>query len=160
MEKSELLEALETSHEKILSLIEDIPVDDLSRPGAMGDWSVKDLISHLLIWEAETIKLLYMARLNRKPDTAHFKTISDDEQNSIWYEQFKDRPYERVWQDYATIRDQTIERVSEFSDVDLNNPNLFPWLQGSSLSQLLESFILQHETEHTTALNRWRETRS
>lgn len=160
MKKTDLLEALETSHEHLLSLIDGLSPDELTQPGAVGEWSVKDILSHLLIWEAETIKLLYMARLNRKPDTAHFKTMSDDEQNAIWQKQFKDRPYELVWNDYASIRDQTIERISDFSDADLNNPKLFPWMQGSSLSQLLESFILQHEAEHTSALQRWREKKN
>lgn len=159
MKKSELLEALESSHEQFMTLIDGVAPDDLVRPGAVGEWSVKDIMSHLLIWEAETIKLMYMARLNRKPGTAHFKTLSDDEQNAIWYEQFKDRGYELVWNDFVTIRDQTIDRITEFSDADLNNPKLYPWLQGRSLSQILESFILQHEAEHTEALRVWREKR-
>lgn len=156
MKKSDLIEALETSHEAFLTLLEGVPVEELTRPGVAGDWSAKDVMSHLLIWEAETIKLLYFVKMHRKPDTAHFKTISDDEQNKIWYEQFKDRPYERVWNDYATIRDQTIERISEISDTDLNNTSLFPWLKGQSLAQLIVSFILQHEAEHTETLKAWR----
>ncbi len=155
MKKSDLLEALETSHETMLTLIEGAPIEVLIQPGAAGEWSVKDLLSHLLIWEAETIKLLYIAHLQRKPDTAHFKTISDDEQNKIWYAQFKDRPYERVWNDYAAIRDQTIERISEISDADLNNSTRYPWLKGDTLSQLIESFILQHEAEHTASVRNW-----
>ena len=156
MKKSDLIEALETSHETFLTLLEGVSVEELTQPRVTGDWSVKDLMSHLLIWEAETIKLLHFAKMHRKPDTAHFKTISDDEQNKIWYEQFKDRPYERVWNDYTTIRDQTIERISEFSDADLNNASLFPWLKGQSLAQLITSFILQHEAEHTETLKAWR----
>lgn len=155
MKKSDLLEALETSHEKVLTLIEGVPVEKLIQPGASGEWSVKDILSHLLIWEAETIKLLYQAHLHRKPDTAHFKTISDDEQNKIWFAQFKDRPYERVWNDYATIRDQTIERLSEISDANLNNPTLYPWLKGGTLAELIQSFILQHEAEHTEIIQKW-----
>lgn len=157
MKKSELLEALESSHEQILSLIDGVPLDDLKQPGVVGEWSVKDVLSHLLIWEAETIKLMYVARLNRKPDTAHFKSISDDEQNAIWYDQFKDRAYELVWNDYVSIRDQTIQRISDYSEKDLTNPKLFPWLQGKSLSQVVESFILEHEAEHIAALKQWRE---
>ncbi|HWR66636.1 MAG TPA: ClbS/DfsB family four-helix bundle protein [Bellilinea sp.] len=155
MKKSDLLEALETSHENILTLIEGVPVEVLTQPGATGEWSVKDLLSHLLIWEAETIKLLYQAHLHRKPDTAHFKTISDDEQNKIWLAQFKDRPYERVWNDYATIRDQTIERLSEISDANLNNSTFYPWLKGGTLAELIQSFILQHEAEHTQTIQNW-----
>jgi hypothetical protein len=155
VKKSDLLEALETSHEKVLTLIEGVPVEVLTQPGATGEWSVKDLLSHLLIWEAETIKLLYQAHLHRKPDTAHFKTISDDEQNKIWLAQFKDRPYERVWNDYATIRDQTIERLNEISDANLNNSTLYPWLKGGTLAELIQSFILQHEAEHTETIQKW-----
>lgn len=157
MKKTDMLLALESGHENLMVLLDDVPEEELTRPGAVGTWSVKDVLSHLLIWEAETIKLLYMARLKHKPQTAHFKTITDDEQNSIWYEQFKDRPYTSVWNDYAAIRDQTIERLAEFTDTDLNNTSLFPWLQGRSLAHLIESFILEHETEHTLAVKTWRE---
>jgi len=158
VKKNDMLVALESGHENLLALLENVPEEELTRPGAVGTWSVKDVMSHLLIWEAETIKLLYMVRLKHKPQTAHFKTISDDEQNSIWYEQFKDRPYTSVWNDYAAIRDQTIERLTELTDADLNNTSLFPWLQGRSLAQLIESFILEHEAEHTLAIKSWRES--
>lgn len=156
MRKTDLIEALETSHEKMLTLLEGIPTDTLSKPGAIGDWSVKDMLSHLLIWEAETIKLLYAMKFHHKPDTAHFKTISDDEQNKIWYEQFKDRPYERVWNDYTAIRDQLIERINEIKETDINNTSLFPWLKDHSLAGLIQSYILDHEAEHTQALISWR----
>jgi hypothetical protein len=160
LKKSDLLAALETGHEEILQLIEGIPEEELTRPNAVGAWSVKDVLSHLLIWEAETVKLLYMAESNRKPQTAHFKTISDDEQNAIWYEQFKDRPYMDVWNDFVTIRDQTIARVNRFSDSDLNNPGLFPWLKGKSLAQIIEEYILQHDAEHLEGLKAWQTSRN
>jgi len=156
MNKIELIEALETSHETVLTLLEGVPAEELTRPGASGDWSAKDILSHLLIWEAETIKLLYAVQFNRRPETAHFKTISDDEQNKIWFEQFKDRAYDRVWNDYTTIRDQLIERIQLIQEADLQSKSKYSWLKGGSLENLIQSFILDHETEHAITLKKWR----
>ncbi|GIV65147.1 MAG: hypothetical protein KatS3mg046_407 [Bellilinea sp.] len=155
----DLIRSLKESHQAMLNFVEGLTPQQRFQAGACGYWSVKDVLAHLLLWESETIKLLFQARQGIKPSTIHFKKISADEQNALWYTQFKDRPFERVWGDYQIIRDQTIRRINEYSSDELNNPTLFPWLKGkNTLAMILTSDILDHEQEHLRGLIEWQKT--
>ncbi len=151
-----LIGLLKKSHQAMLEFVEGLTPELRVQAGACGYWSVKDVIAHLLLWESETIKLLFQARQGIKPSTVHFKKISADKQNTLWYAQFKDRPFESVWGDYRIIRDQTIRRINDYSAAELNNPNLFAWLKGkNTLATIITSDILDHEQEHLRGLIEW-----
>ena len=72
MTKDELLDALEEERENFMEAIAGLSDEELEQPGASGEWSVKDVLSHLSMWEAELIKLLWQARKGQKPTTIHF----------------------------------------------------------------------------------------
>lgn len=156
MDKKALLESLHESHLALLEAVEGLNEEQLSHPGVCGDWSIKDILAHLLMWEAETIKLLFQAQQGKTPLTVHFSQISDDEQNAIWYQQTKNRPLQAVWDDFLAIRAQTIRRVDAFSDEQLNNPKLFPWLKGKKLTEVIKHSILEHDEEHRHQIETWR----
>ncbi len=157
----DLIRSLKESHRAMLDFVEGLSPEQRLQSGACGFWSVKDILAHLLLWESETIKLLFQARQGIKPSTVHFKKISADEQNALWYAQFKDRPLDRIWGDYQIIRDQTIRRIKEYTPQELNDPRLFGWLKGkNTLAKIIASDILDHEQEHLQGLIEWRKTLS
>lgn len=157
----DLIRSLKESHQFMLNFVEGLSPAQRLQSGACGIWSVKDVLAHLLLWESETIKLLFQARQGIKPSTVHFKNIGADEQNALWYAQFKERPFERVWGDYRIIRDQTIRRINEYTAEELNNPNLFGWLKGkNTLAKIITSDILDHEQQHLQGLIEWQKSLS
>ncbi|MEN4011297.1 MAG: DinB family protein [Bellilinea sp.] len=161
VEKETFIRALIESHQALVDFVSALPPEERTQPGAAGNWSVKDILAHMAMWEAEIIKTLFQARRVSKPSTVLFKKISDDDQNALWYAQFKDRSFERVWGDFTIIRDQTIRQVQEYSQEELNNPNLYPWLKGkTTLAGLVTTGILDHDQEHLRALRAWKQNRS
>lgn len=113
----------------------------------------------MALWEAEMIKTLFQARQGGKPSTVFLKNIPIDDQNALWYAQFKDRPFERIWNDFTIIRDQTIRQVQEFSQNELNNPHLYPWLKGkTTLAGLIHQVLLDHDQEHLRMLRAWKQS--
>lgn len=157
MDKEELSSALEDSREELLAALEGLSDEQYCAGGAVGEWSIKDVLAHLVMWEAETIKLLFQARQGLTPTTVHLKDVPDDEQNKIWYEQNKERPLERVLADFDAVRGQTILRLDDFSARDLNDPARYPWLRGKTLSQLVVDYVLEHEQQHARMIRAWRE---
>jgi len=158
MRKTELIEALNQSRQRLMAAIEGLPPEVLIQPGACGHWSVKDVLAHLAMWEAETVTFLYQARLGSKPTTLHLKSFDTDQQNATWYEKSKDRPWERVWQDFQGVRQQILRRLDAFSDDELTNPKRFPWLKGKSLADIIQEWVVDHEIEHTQGLEAWRKS--
>ncbi|HEX7973077.1 MAG TPA: ClbS/DfsB family four-helix bundle protein [Anaerolineales bacterium] len=133
MNKDEIMDALEDEREKFLDAIDGLPDEALQEAGVVGDWSIKDVMAHLIAWETELIKLLWQAQQGQKPTSAHFGSTSMDDLNAAFYQETRDRPLDRVMADFQAVRKQTSRRVDAFSDADLNNPQRYPWLDGRPL---------------------------
>ncbi len=160
MDKTELLEALESNRQEMIEMLEDLPDEILLQPGVVGKWSIKDILAHLTYWEGQMVTLLFQAQRGvTKPTTVHFGSESVDELNQRWYESGKDRPLDRVWEDWVGVRKQMIRRVSDFSDKDLNDPQRFPWLGGRPLYEWILRDSVQHEEEHADQIREWLDRR-
>ena len=159
MDKTELLESLEDSRQEMLEMLEDLPDELLLQPGVTGQWSIKDILAHLSYWEGQIVTLLFQVQRGvSKPTTVHFSDeTSVDDVNQRWYESSKDRSLEMIWQDWVGVRKQTIRRVTEFSDNDLNNPQRFSWLDGAPLYQWILNDTIEHEEEHADQIREWLE---
>ncbi|NLG99493.1 MAG: ClbS/DfsB family four-helix bundle protein [Chloroflexi bacterium] len=161
MNKTELIEALEDTHKEMIELLESLPDEVLLEPGVVGDWSIKDILSHLSYWEGQLVTLLFQTlHGTTQPGTVHFKKdVSVDELNRRWYEAGLDRPLEMVWKDFKGVRKQTLRRVSEFSDRDLADPKRYPWLEGRPLWRWIAADTFEHEEEHSDQIREWLDER-
>ncbi len=158
MDKTELLEALEDSRQEMIELLEQIEDEDLLKPGVTGKWSIKDLLAHLNYWEGQVVTLLFQAQRGMaQPTTVHFGKETVDELNQRWYMSSQERSLEMIWQDWLAVRKQTIRRVSELSDKDLNDPERYPWLKGVPLYQWILNDTVEHEAEHADQIREWLE---
>jgi hypothetical protein len=157
MKKDEILNALEDEREKLLDALEGIPEEDMEKPGVVGEWSIKEMLSHLIFWEAELVQLLWQLQQGEKPTTLHFTTFSVDEKNQQILIETHDRPLERVLADFQGVRKQTVRRVSAFSAAELEEKQKFPWLGEKPLWEWIANDSFEHEAEHTKQIHIWRE---
>jgi hypothetical protein len=156
MEKSELIEALEDGQNELVEMLEDLPDEMMLTRGVSGDWSIKDILAHLSYWEGQLVTLLFQAsRGMDKPSTVHFGKETVDEINQRWYESSQERSLELIWQDWRSVRKQTIRRVGEFGEQDLNDPKRYAWLKDEPLWQWIASQTIEHEDEHSDAIREW-----
>jgi hypothetical protein len=49
------LDRIERSWHGLLDALDGIPVDRLAEPGAVGDWSVKEVIGHIAFWDEQAV---------------------------------------------------------------------------------------------------------
>lgn len=154
MNKNELIEKIAQSREDFLELLDPFSEEEMLAPSLPNGWSIKDVLVHLMLWEAELIKLLFQAHQGRVPQTALISNEPDETVNARWYAAHKDRDLEQALKDFDLIRDQTIRRVEVFSDTDLNNPHRFRWLDGKPLWQWVLSSTVEHEEEHVPDLRK------
>jgi len=157
--KEAVISSLKTSRESLLSAIEGLDNEAMLEPNVIGDWSVKDILVHLSLWEAELVTLLWQARQGRRPATAQLADESVDDLNARWYQMHRDRDLAQVLDDFHAVRHQTLRRVDGFSDRELTDPELFPWLNGEPLEQWIDSDSFGHEAEHVVQILTWRKSR-
>ena len=58
MNRQQLLQRLETAWSAFNESYAGLPDARLTEPGVTGDWSVKDVLTHVTTWEEETLKYL------------------------------------------------------------------------------------------------------
>src|SRR5688500_1269182 len=54
----EAIAVLEEGHREMMKIVAAIPKDSLDQPGAIGDWSIKDLIGHIATWEELALRTI------------------------------------------------------------------------------------------------------
>ena len=159
MSKSEILTELKNGRKQFLKALEGLSEQDMQEPSVVGEWSVKDTIVHLTMWEAELVKLLWQASQGIKPTTAHFSDESFDQINAKWYQSNLSRNLERVMEDFHGVRRQTIHRVESFTEDELTDPDRYNWLKGLSLQEKVARSSFKHEAEHEEQIRKWRQER-
>jgi hypothetical protein len=156
MNQDELLDALEDSREAFLDVIDAIPQELWEKPGVMQDWSIKDILYHLTMWEAELVKLLWQITQGLPPKTALTSEISDDERNAQWQAQSQTRTLDQVLEDFQGVRRQTTRRLMEIPEKMLQNPKQFDWSNDTPLWKWVAASSFEHESEHAQAIRAWR----
>ncbi len=157
MNKDEILDALEDERENFLEAVDGLSDEALLTPGVVGEWSVKDLLYHITMWEAELVKLLWQASQDLPPSAVFFEDRSVDEVNAGWAAEGKVRDLDRAWDDFQAVRKQTIRRLGAFKDKDLNDPARYPWLKDHPLWEWIAENSYGHEKEHTAQIKDWRQ---
>lgn len=159
MTKDEVLKALDDSRHEFLTVIDGLTEAQLQEPGVNGDWSIKDIMYHVSLWEAELVTLLWQASNGGIPTSVHFTQSDINQTNLQWFLQGKFRQLEAVRLDFEGVRKQTKRRIRDFSDKDLNNPQRFIWQHGDPLWEWIGSNSFQHKREHTAQILAWRKQR-
>jgi hypothetical protein len=67
MEKQQLLKRLEKAWTEIKESYAGLSDAQLTEPGVMGDWSVKEILAHVTTWEEEALKYLPLILTGGRP---------------------------------------------------------------------------------------------
>jgi uncharacterized damage-inducible protein DinB len=155
-DKQALTTRLVDARNELLALVRGLPVDRLETPGAVGDWSVKDVIGHIASWEN---RLLTLAQTVLNGHAAQIEWLSGDEALQAWNQ--KQYLRKRDWDWHETIRELALLREEVLWNIGWAAPEqlfLSHELAVGAVSPagLLEG-IAEHDEEHLTQLRRWAE---
>jgi len=160
MNKHELLTGMESSRAEIVEAMAGLSDEAMLEPNVVGAWSVRDVLQHISLWEAELVKLLVHVQQRRRPAGERWSGKLDiDALNARWHAETLDRPLDRVRADFAAVRQQTQRRLNELAEADLTETRAFPWLKGRALWQYVFEDTIEHDREHAEQIRAWREAR-
>jgi hypothetical protein len=162
MNKTELLTILRESRKEHLQAIEGLTEEEMNEPGVIGDWSVKDILSHLTRWEAELVKMLWQISQGITPSGLAVSETPEeviDELNARWVQEDRDRSLSQVLEDFHGVRKQTIRRVEALSEEELTDAKRYAWLGDVPLWKWVAIESYEHDAEHFSQIQAWREKR-
>ena len=144
------------------NLVDDVGEDRMTEPGPMGEWTFKDLASHLLAWRERTIARLEAAAAGgEEPPNPWPAELGDDEDDPInaWiHERTRDRPLRDVLNDVDRSYERLANAIAALPEDLVTRTDAFPWLDGQALADR-EFFGHLHE-EHEPALRAWLDGRA
>lgn len=154
MQHAELLSALNASRAGLEAAFAGLTEAQMMQPGAAGDWSVKDVLSHCTAWEAELVTGLAQVRRGRAPQKALYTEEEIQAFNAKWSAESSGRPLDRVLADFQGVRKQTLRQLEAFGEAELNAAR--PWYGGRTIAQWVENWLVDHEAEHSEHIAAWR----
>jgi len=136
--RQRLVANIRATQERWRRLVADVPRDRMEQPGAMGDWTFKDVALHLTGWRRRTIlRLEAAARGEPEPPNPWPSDLGDDEDDTInaWmHERTKDRPLDEALAEADSIWDEFAAVVETLPENLLTDPARFDWMESVALA--------------------------
>jgi uncharacterized damage-inducible protein DinB len=149
--KTRVVDQIRYWHSKWEQALEAIPHEKLTEP-AVGEWSVKDLITHLTWYERQMVETLR----ERAVPTSEITDLPRDQLNQQIFEQHRSQPLDEARRDQRLVQRQLLQAVEQLEDQDLNDPARIRGLPPErKLWELLESRVWVHYMIHTEDLWAW-----
>jgi hypothetical protein len=158
MNRAELLAAMRATRAQLDAALAGMSPEQLTLPGAVGEWSVKDVLAHLTACEVELLTNLFKAQRRQKPGKMDLSDAEVEAQNQKWYREYQDRPLQSVLADFEGVHRQGLRVVEGLSEAALAEPA--PWDRGKSLGYYFQDWIVDHEAEHLPELLAWRKAQT
>jgi hypothetical protein len=151
MNREQLTERVDGRWRSFVQAALSLPADVLSEPGAVGDWSAKDLIAHLAVWEDESLSALQTIAAGRRPPRyARFGGI--DAFNDMEWQKFRDLPLAEIQRWSQESHRRLLDYLAEVPEELFATETRF--------RHRLRLDTYGHYSEHTGHILAWRATLS
>ena len=144
--KAELLADSRKEFDALEKFLETLPPDQLTEPGALGDWSVKDVLAHLYEWH-QMVFCWYEAGLRGETPAVPaegYKWSQLPALNQAIYERYRDRPLGDVLGDLRASHQRTVALIEELDEETLFARGLYPWMNKNHLAAYFTSNTGSH----------------
>lgn len=152
MRKAQVIDELLTARGELEDLLVEMTPEQMLRPGAVGDWSVKDVLGHILWYEREELELIRESGVAASP----LWEIPWEARNGLIHEELRDLSLEDVLGQLRQLFTEFVAAVDRLSDDDLVTPGRFA---GTSAERLPWQDIAYnswvHEREHIAGIRSW-----
>lgn len=147
--RDQLLRDLEQARGKLHASYEELSDEQMTRLGAVGEWSVKDVLSHVTSWDEVLLPDLARIAVGDVPALASIdlEAANFDSANAAIMSQRRDLPLGQVLRDLDIVRADVVAAVGRLPDSALSEGQF-----GRPLLQITAA----HDREHADAILRWR----
>lgn len=155
----ELQNRLTGLRDKLLTTIADLPDEALSASGAVGDWSVAQVLGIVSAWEAELVTGLAEVQRGKRPARLLNALSQVEKYNAQRAAEQADRSLDDVFHDLQGARIHLEMRLEDLTDRDLNDPRRYRWSKNRPLWQWITQGSVDRERSFIPALqafaDRW-----
>jgi hypothetical protein len=149
MNRQQLLQKLDNAWAEIKESYAGLSDAQLTEPGVVGDWSVKDILAHVTWWEEEALKHLPLIIKEGRPPRYSTQYGGIDAFNALMMEQKRDLSLADVLHQQDEIHRQLITYIQSVPEEQFTRETRF--------RHRLRLDTYSHYLEHAKAIREWRE---
>ena len=165
--KAELLDEMRREHAEWEALIAGADEARLTESGAVGDWSVKDLVAHVMVYERWVVGNVGDGVPPDPPPPPDVDMNDQDQRNAWFYRANRDRPVADVladWRHFARRLEELVEALPEeqlgVSFTVTPEGRLRPVTESDAgppwpLWRIIDGNAGRHYADHTPELREW-----
>jgi len=150
--RAQVRESLARERRKLLAALDGLSEEEMARPGAVGHWSVRDVLAHILAWEEEAVTRLDLLAAERPQDIAW---IGDEEELEAWnahaHQRYAGLALAEVMRRLVEVQGRILAGLESLSEerltTDAGPVPVRQWLPGETYA---------HEQEHCADILAWR----
>lgn len=157
--KSEMLTLLKDEFDRWEELLKSLTVEQITAPNFLSNWSIKDILAHLMAWQSRSIARLEAVKLNRDPEFPHWPAqldpdlVDNPDQVNAWIQRtYREDPWLAIHRSWSAGFQHFLELGQAIPEADLLDPQKYPWMQGQPLMVILQSSYDHHHLEHLEPL--------
>ncbi len=127
--KAELIELTYSERARLENKLSELTPEELVYPGSMGDWSVKDILQHLVDWEQRWLAWYAAGKRGESVVTPEegYNWRQMGQLNEKYRQKHKYRPLENVLADFATSYRQILRVIEGIPETEMLSLGIYPW---------------------------------
>ena len=150
--RDQVRESLARERGKLLAALEGLSEEEMACSGAVGQWSVRDVLAHILAWEEEAVTRLELLAAERPQDIAW---IGDEEELEAWntraHQRYAGLALPEVMRRLADVQGRILAGLESLSQERLTTD-----AGPVPVRQWLPECTYAHEQEHCADILAWR----
>jgi hypothetical protein len=159
LSKAELLDRLQTEHARLTQVISQLTEAQLTQPGIIGTWSVKDMLPHIMHWEQFALGELEPAMRGERPPASDAggaqEDESDDAVNARVVAQYRDVALSDVQAAFERSFQRVVAVVEALDETDFTAESPIARMLGESVVDCLGNNTYEHYAEHSAMIRDW-----
>jgi hypothetical protein len=160
--KNQMLTLLKEEFRNWEELLANLDEAQIIAPQLPDNWSIKDVMAHLMAWQQLSIARLEAALHEREPVLPAWPEELDPEpegqphdMNAWIYETYRDHSWSTVYHAWRTGFLRFLELGEAIPEKDLLEAGKYPWLEDYPLMAVLQGSYEHHHQDHFEPLLAW-----
>ncbi|MEM7030637.1 MAG: ClbS/DfsB family four-helix bundle protein [Chloroflexota bacterium] len=152
--KAEILSGIQAEYELLEEALAGLDEDQMMQSGVEGDWSVKDVVGHIAIWQKRMMDWVLEARQGDVPQ----QDISPEELHEWNHQDYlanQDRALADILVDFRRWHQEAVSLTESIPEAELCDLQRYPWLNGKPLWVMIVGDTTNHYRDHRQNIARW-----
>ncbi len=157
MSKPSLLEKIQNGYRLFKELFAELDVQQMDQPCAIGKWSVKDTLAHIVVHERWMIQWITIRLEGGHPSLQPYAMPDEDldQLNEQIYQENLSVSLDEVMRDLEITHARALKVVETSAEEDILDSNRFQLQGGEPLWYAIAANTFEHYEEHARDIRAW-----